>query len=140
MRNPVAETTIPGQIVPYTRVGRAHWAKPAKRYHESQNRIIALMRATPAMRRLPRRPDGAPRLTVRVAVYLPRTKKGRLSKRCGDWDNLFKAVLDAAVRGGYIPDDSGYYVAGPADGCGLWPCEQPRVEVAFFEEVEGGNR
>lgn len=76
--------SIPGEIVPYVRVGRERHTERAKRYHESRNRLrdelaIAI------------RGQGA----ADVAPYMVELHFYRW-RQTGDIDNLAKGFLDSA--------------------------------------------
>lgn len=73
---------IPGEVVPYVRVGQERWTPRALRYHASRNRLrddLALAVRGQA------RADG--RLAVTLHFYRWR--------QAGDIDNLAKSFLDA---------------------------------------------
>lgn len=99
---------------PYTRAPlAARWSAKSKRYYASANRLIAEMRAAWSPLPMDRR------YRIGVAVFLDPVKsgpnKGQLPQTGGDWDNYFKGVADAMVRGGILDRDDGSRVAGPCD-------------------------
>ncbi len=86
---------IPGEIVPYTRVGRERWTDRARRHPTSRDAVRAM-----ALAAVGARIDDEAR-SGRWHAGMPFYRY----KRRGDVDNLLKAVLDA-LQGVVWNDDA----------------------------------
>lgn len=106
-----------GQIVPYQRMTHdGRFTPRAKRYHRSQNRLIAHMceqldntgllavAAKKCVITTPYRFD--------LTIYVPPTQKGSIPKDAGDLDNFAKAWVDAAQHGKIVMQDNLYWYRG----------------------------
>lgn len=113
------------KVIPYVRApGKARHNKRSLAYQTAKENVGAEMVRTlqtcedlAIQARARKRPMGQPIITspVRfgVIVGMKRTADGRLPAK-SDWDNWYKAVLDAAVSAGIFKDDAALYVRGPA--------------------------
>lgn len=79
---------IPGEIVPYTRVGQERWTKRAKRYFASKDNIGLAIKLQMNARGWAAIPPKTP--------FVLRARFVRRKLWVGDVDNLAKAVLDSA--------------------------------------------
>lgn len=86
--------SIPGEIVPYVRVGQERHTVRAKRYHESRNRL----RDELALATIGQSVAGETEYAVELHFYRWR--------QSGDIDNLAKSFLDAANRVLWFDDKS----------------------------------
>ena len=88
-------------VVPYTRMTRRgkYFKKRAKRYLKNQHDLAWIIKA-----------NG--RGKVRFPCILSATIKQRTLRKNADLDNIIKAITDALVKAGVIPDDSVRYIVG----------------------------
>lgn len=106
-----------GLVMPYLRMTHAGRFTPrAKRYHRSQNRIIAHMRDQLMAAALKEYALGRVVITVPfrfdLTIFVPPTKAGLVPKDQGDADNFLKAWIDAAGYGKIIKQDNLYWYRG----------------------------
>ncbi|MCE7937131.1 MAG: RusA family crossover junction endodeoxyribonuclease [Chloroflexi bacterium CFX6] len=94
MRNAIT-FVIPGEIVPYTRIGRERWTDRARRYLASRDAVRSIAAAAVGAQIDDEARSG--RWYAGVTFYR--------FKRRGDVDNLLKAVLDA-LQGVVWHDDA----------------------------------
>jgi len=131
----LARIEIPRRIVPYVRIPHAaKHSKRAKRYHASQNMLAMELRA--GLRAAGIFGTIAERIRVGVEVYVTPCasgpNKGGFRANEGDWDNYFKAVVDAMKHHGLIEEDNMARVAGPGPGSGAYLAERERVVVTIW--------
>ena len=88
-------------VVPYTRMTRRGkcFKKRAKRYLKNQHDLAWVIKA-----------NG--RGKVRFPCILSATIKQKTLRKNADLDNIIKAITDALVKAGIIPDDSLKYITG----------------------------
>jgi len=113
--------TIPGEIVPYTRVGRERWTDRARRYFASRDRL----RDEIALAAKPTDAERAGEWELHLTFWRWR--------RAGDTDNLLKACLDSAEGVLFDNDRTVRYVEARRVRCERG-CDAVAVEATAVSE------
>ena len=103
---------VPGAIRPAPRPRAGRFGTYNESWYTRQKRQLAADLA----RLVPRLPEAPTAVSIEVVLARPKSHWNRTGltprapkwppARAGDVDNLAKAVLDAMVQGGVLPDDS----------------------------------
>jgi len=86
-------------VVPYTRMTQKVLQKKARRYLKNQHDLAWMIKAYGHGK-------------VRFPCILFATIKQKTLRKNADLDNIVKAITDALVKAGVIPDDSLKYITG----------------------------